>query len=130
MYSTFGGIVTKRLPVLFLDDIVLLPGMVVPVQLDEAAKAAVDAARTSAGGELLIAPRLENRYASFGVVATLEQVGRIRGGASAAVLRTGVRARIGSGVTGPGAALWVEADPVAAGPASEQARQLAAEYKQ
>ena len=34
---------SKRLPVLFLDDIVLLPGMVVPVELDEAAQAAVDA---------------------------------------------------------------------------------------
>jgi ATP-dependent Lon protease len=121
---------SKRLPVLFLDDIVLLPGMAVPVELDEAAQAAVDAARTSADSELLIAPRLEDRYASFGVVATIERVGKFRGGSSAAVLRTGVRARIGSGVTGPGAALWVEAEPVAVGPPNEQVRQLAAEYKQ
>ncbi|MFC4070363.1 endopeptidase La [Actinoplanes subglobosus] len=120
---------SKRLPVLFLDDIVLLPGMVVPVQLDEAAQTVVDAARTSAGSELLIAPRLEDRYASYGVVATVEQVGRIRGGEPAAVLRTGPRARIGSGVTGPGAALWVEAEPVPTEKASEQVRELAAEYK-
>lgn len=121
---------SKRLPVLFLDDIVLLPGMVVPVVLDEAAQAAVDAARTSAGDELLIAPRLEDRYASYGVVAGLEQVGKIRGGSPAAVLRTGARARIGSGVTGPGAALWVEAEPVETQPATEAVRVLAAEYKQ
>ncbi|MEU4424291.1 endopeptidase La [Actinoplanes sp. NPDC024001] len=120
---------SKRLPVLFLDDVVLLPGMVVPVVLDEAAQAAVDAARTSAGSELLIAPRLEDRYASYGVVATLEQVGRIRGGSPAAVLRTGPRARIGSGVTGPGAALWVEAEPVTPAAPSEEVRDLADAYR-
>ncbi|GIE32638.1 Lon protease [Actinoplanes italicus] len=121
---------SKQLPVLFLDDIVLLPGMVVPVELDEAAQAAVDAARTSAGSELLIAPRLDNRYAAYGVVASVERVGKFRGGSAAAVLRTRSRAKIGSGVTGPGAALWVEAEPEPAGPASEHARELAAEYKQ
>ncbi|MFI5931940.1 endopeptidase La [Actinoplanes sp. NPDC051494] len=121
---------SKRLPVLFLDDIVLLPGMVVQVEMDEAAQAAVDAARTSSGSELLIAPRLEDRYASHGVVATVRQIGKSRGGSPAAMLRTGTRARIGSGVTGPGAALWVEAEPVEAGRPGEHARELAAEYKQ
>ncbi|WP_436536806.1 endopeptidase La [Actinoplanes sp. HUAS TT8] len=103
--------------------------MVVPVELDEKAQAAVDAARTAAGSELLIAPRLEDRYASYGVVATVVQVGKFRGGSPAAVLRTGVRARIGSGVTGPGAALWVEADPVTPETPGDQAVELAAEYK-
>ncbi|KUL39497.1 Lon protease [Actinoplanes awajinensis subsp. mycoplanecinus] len=121
---------SKRLPVLFLEDIVLLPGMVVPVELDEKAQAAVDAARTSADAELLIAPRLDDRYASYGVVAVVERVGKFRGGTPAAVLRTGVRAKIGSGVTGPGAALWVEAEPVEAVAGGEAARELAAEYKQ
>ena len=37
------------LPVLPLTDAVLLPGMVIPVTLDSATQAAVDAARTSAG---------------------------------------------------------------------------------
>ncbi|GAA2677362.1 Lon protease [Actinoplanes palleronii] len=108
----------------------LLPGMVVPVELDEKAQAAVDAARTSADAELLIAPRLDDRYASYGVVAVVERVGKFRGGTPAAVLRTGVRAKIGSGVTGPGAALWVEAEPVEAVAGGEAARELAAEYKQ
>ncbi|WP_109509505.1 endopeptidase La [Nocardioides speluncae] len=121
-----------RLPVLFLDDVVLLPGMIVPVELDEAAQAAVDAARASAGegetAELLVAPRLDGTYAEYGVVAEIEKVGRFRGGESAAVLRTSQRARIGSGVTGPGAALWVEAEPVDE-PTSERTPELAAEYK-
>ena len=116
------------LPVLFLSDLVVLPGMVVPIGLDDAAQAAVDAARASSDGELLLAPRLEDRYASYGVVATVERVGRLMGGGPGAVLRAGRRARIGSGVTGPGAALWVEVEPVEE-TVSDHARELAEEYK-
>lgn len=105
----------RRLPVLSLSDVVVLPGMVVPIEVDEPARAALDAAQAAAQedggkGELLLAPRLPDRYATFGVVATIEQVGRLAGGAPAAVLRAGQRARIGTGVSGPGAALWVEAE--------------------
>jgi ATP-dependent Lon protease len=116
------------LPVLFLSDLVVLPGMVVPIGLDDAAQAAVDTARTSSDGELLLAPRLEDRYASYGVVATVERVGRLMGGGPGAVLRAGSRARIGSGVTGPGAALWVEVEPVEE-TVTDHARELAEEYK-
>src|SRR5689334_22736658 len=123
----------QRLPVLLLNDGVLLPGMIVPIELDEAAQAAVDTARISAdsGGtdQLLVAPRLDDRYASHGVVATIEKVGRFRGGSPAAVLRAGGRARIGSGVTGPGAALWVEATPVADEGLTQRADELAVDYK-
>ena len=116
------------LPVLFLSDVVVLPGMVVPIELDEAAQAAVDAAQASGENELLIAPRLEDRYASYGVVATVERVGRLMGGGPGAVLRAGRRARIGSGVTGPGAALWVEVEPVEE-IVTDHARELAEDYK-
>src|SRR5262245_42386332 len=96
-----------RLPVLFLDALVLLPGMVVPIELGDSARAAVDAAQaaTTEGGtpQILVAPRIDGGYASYGVVADVDKVGKFRGGAPAAVLRTGPRARIGSGVTGPGA---------------------------
>ncbi|MGI8416418.1 MAG: endopeptidase La, partial [Nakamurella sp.] len=78
---------------------------------------------------VLLAPRLADRYATHGVVATIEKVGRSTGGAAAAVLRAGVRARIGTGVTGPGAALWVEAIEVTDQPASTRASELAVEYK-
>ena len=114
----------RRLPVLFVSDLVVLPGMVVPVELDEPAQAAVDAARATGEGELLLAPRLDDRYAAFGVVATIEQLGRLPGGGPAAVLRAGGRARIGSGVTGPGAALWVEAELVSDAPVTEAVREL------
>jgi ATP-dependent Lon protease len=119
---------TMNLPVLFVADLVVLPGMVVPIELDEPARAAIEAARASSGGRLLVAPRLEDRYASYGVVATVERVGRFSGGAAAAVLKAEHRGRIGSGVTGPGAALWVEVEPVTE-TVTDRARELAEEYK-
>jgi ATP-dependent Lon protease len=118
----------KSVPVLFLSDSIVLPGMVVPIELDDAARAAVDAARASESGELLIAPRLDDRYPSYGVLASIVQVGRIAGG-TAAVVRGTNRAQIGAGTNGPGAALWVEVTEVVEAPATDETRALAAEYK-
>ncbi len=116
-------------PVLFVSDPVVLPGMVVPIALDDAARAAVDAARATDSGKLLIAPRLEDRYPSYGVLASILQVGRIAGGGAAAVVRGERRAHIGAGAAGPGAALWVEVTEVAEPEPSDETRALAAEYK-
>ena len=85
------------LPVLFVSDLVVLPGMVVPIELDEPSQAAIDAARASSDGRLLVAPRLEDRYASYGVIASVERVGRFSGGSPAAVLKAERRGRIGTG---------------------------------
>jgi ATP-dependent Lon protease len=126
----------QHLPVLSLTETVVLPGMTVPIELDESAQAAVDAARSTREddkdgslGELLIAPRLKDRYATYGVVATIEQVGQLAGGGPAAVLRAVRRTKIGTGVAGPGAALWVAAELVPDEPTSEKATALAKEYK-
>ena len=115
---------------LFLSDSIVLPGMVVPIELDDAARAAVDAARASESGELLIAPRLEDRYPSYGVLASIVQVGRVAGGSgTAAVVRGKGRAQIGAGANGPGPALWVEVTEVEESAATDETRALAAEYK-
>ncbi|MDT5116165.1 MAG: ATP-dependent Lon protease, partial [Mycobacterium sp.] len=120
----------KSLPVLFVTDTIVLPGMVVPIALDDAAQAAIDAARASDSGELLLAPRLEDRYPSHGVIAKIVQVGRIPGGGgTAAVVRGERRAQIGAGATGPGAALWVEVTEVADVETTDEIKALAAEYK-
>jgi ATP-dependent Lon protease len=120
---------TLKLPVLPLTDSVLLPGMVVPVRLDEPEiQAAVDAA-SSVDRKILVVPRLDGRYAAIGTVAVLEQVGRLPSGEKAAVVRGEVRARIGSGVTGPGAALWVEAEKVTDPAPTGRVLELAKEYK-
>ena len=110
-------------------ELVLLPGMVVPVQLDGEAQAAVDAARAAGTERLLVVPRPDGRYATLGVIAVIDQVGRLPGGAPAAVLRGVTRARVGAGVTGPGAALWVEVTEVDTPAATERVRKLAGEYR-
>jgi len=115
-------------PVLFVADQVVLPGMVVPIALDDAARAAVEAARATDSGKLLIAPRLDDRYPSYGVVASILQVGRVAGGV-AAVVRGERRAHIGAGANGPGTALWVEVTEVDEGEPTDETRTLAAEYK-
>ncbi|MBV9351948.1 MAG: endopeptidase La [Mycobacterium sp.] len=119
----------NSVPVLFISDPIVLPGMVVPISLDDAARAAIDAARASESGKLLIAPRLDDRYPSYGVLASILQVGRIAGGGAAAVVRGERRAHIGAGTTGPGAALWVEVTEVTEPEPSNEIRALAAEYK-
>ncbi|MEZ0073076.1 endopeptidase La [Planotetraspora sp. GP83] len=120
----------KILPVLPLDDEVVLPGMVVPLDLsDSEVRAAIDAARASGESRVLLVPRVDGRYGAIGVSAVVEQVGRLPGGEPAAVVRGVDRMRVGTGTTGPGAALWVEAtvlEPVASG---HRAEELAKEYK-
>jgi len=121
---------TTRLPVLFLTDLVVLPGMVVPIELDDAARAAVDTAKAHSDDALLVAPRLEDRYASYGVAASIVQLGRLATGEPAAVIKAERRVKIGSGVSGPGTALWVEAEDLPeTAPDTEEVRKLAGEYK-
>lgn len=121
---------SKTVPVLFVTDTIVLPAMVVPIALDDAARAAVDAAQAGESHELLIAPRLEDRYPTHGVVARILQVGRVPGGGgSAAVVRGERRAHIGAGASGPGAALWVEVDEVPEAEVTEEVKALAVEYK-
>ncbi len=139
------------LPVLPLDDAVVLPGMVVPLDLtDGEARAAVEAARAlddrdgadrvpgtrSAAAarkpQVLLVPRIDGRYAAVGTLGTVEQIGRLADGDPGAVVRGVGRVRIGAGTSGPGAALWVEATPVTEPRATEApgvVADLVREYK-
>ncbi|UNS98951.1 endopeptidase La [Streptomyces tubbatahanensis] len=124
------------LPVLPIDaeDGVVLPGMVVPLELsDSDVRAAVDAAKSaastasapegaSAGSEgaapadkprVLLVPRVEGTYAGIGVEGRVEQTGRLADGDPGALIRALRRVRVGTGTSGPGAALWVLGTPVA-----------------
>ncbi|GAA0669261.1 endopeptidase La [Kitasatospora atroaurantiaca] len=126
------------LPVLPLDDEVVLPGMVVPLDLsDTEVRAAVEAARAAASGaakpQVLLVPRLDGSYAAVGTLATVEQVGRLADGDPAALVRAVRRVRIGAGTTGPGAALWVETSAFRESsvglPVAGRALELVKEYK-
>jgi ATP-dependent Lon protease len=122
-----------QLPVLPLSDTVVLPGMVVPVALDDhEVRAAVEAAQLTGGEtpQLAVVPRLDGHYAAVGTLAEIEQVGRLPGGQAAAVIRGIDRLKIGTGTTGPGAALWVEAEVLPVPDAYDpKVVELAREYK-
>ena len=126
---------TVKLPVLPLDDVVVLPGMVVPMRLADAeVRAAIDAARAAAGDPsaqpgILLVPRLDGKYAAVGTWGVVEQIGRLPGGEQAAVVRGTSRVRIGAGTTGPGAALWVQGTVLDETGAPERGEELAREYR-
>ncbi|MFE7125265.1 endopeptidase La [Streptomyces sp. NPDC057617] len=129
------------LPVLPLDDEVVLPGMVVPLDLSDAeVRAAVEAAQAAAragdGGKgkpkVLLVPRIDGTYAGTGVLGTVEQVGRLSDGDPGALIRGRGRVQIGAGTTGPGAALWIEGlsiDETAPDPLPGAVVELVKEYK-
>src|SRR5262244_846628 len=126
------------LPVLPLDDTVVLPTMVVPLDISSSeARASIEAAQMSAeapgsnenGPQILLVPRLGGKYAPVGTLAAVEQVGRLPSGEQAAVVRGLSRVRIGTGTTGPGAALWVEGTVLEEPPGGPKAQELAREYR-
>src|SRR5215469_14935680 len=123
---------TFSLPVLPLDD-----NMVVPLDLSaaepraaiEAAQLAAAAADGDAAAQVLLVPRPGGSYAPIGTLATIEQVGRLPSGERAAVVRGTARVQIGTGTVGPGHALWVEGTVINEPEPSQQAAELAREYR-
>ncbi len=128
---------TLSLPVLPLDDNVVLPTMVVPLDLSAAEpRAAIEAAQlaaAAAGGDaradVLLVPRPDGKYAPVGTLASIEQVGRLPSGERAAVVRGISRVVIGAGTVGPGQALWVSGTVIDEPEPGPQAADLAREYR-
>jgi ATP-dependent Lon protease len=121
---------TQILPLLPLTTGVVLPGMVVTLTIEsDDARTAVSAARAT-GGELLLVPRVDSRYARVGTVGKVEDVGSLPSGMEAVVIRGLHRATIGAGVPGTGDATWVQVDP-SPDPAepTQRALELAREYR-
>jgi len=120
------------LPLLPLDDRVILPHMTVPVAVEsEGARAAVLAARQTDGLVVLV-PRIEGQYARVGTVAHIEESGRLPDGRQASVFRGLYRAVLSSGAVEREGALWMTVEPApdadleALPPAAES---LAREYR-
>src|ERR1700728_2079094 len=132
---------TLTLPVLPLDDEVVLPGMVVPLETSQPeVSSAIDAAqapsrqvpgvRSEIKARVLLVPRLPDRgRAGVGTLALIEQVGRLPGRQPGAVVRGVSRVKIGSGTTRPGAALWGEGTVVEDTGRGPKADELAQQYK-
>jgi ATP-dependent Lon protease len=125
-----ASIDTHVLPLLPLTTGVVLPGMVVTLTLEsDEARRAVSAADAT-DSELLLVPRVGQRYARVGTVAGVEDVGRLQNGMDALVIRGLHRAVVGVGVPGTGDATWVQAEP-SPDPSdpSPRAEELAREYR-
>jgi ATP-dependent Lon protease len=119
----------QALPLLPLTTGVVLPGMVVTLTIEsDEARAAIGATAEGDDALLMTVPRVDGRYARVGVVAKIEDVGRMRNGVEAVVIRGLHRATVGLGVAGTGEATWVQIES-ADEPVTERARELAKEYR-
>src|SRR5918996_5758756 len=121
---------TQALPLLPLTTGVVLPGMVVTLTIEsDEARAAIGAAAEGDDALLLTVPRIDGRYARVGVVAKIEDVGRMRNGVEAVVIRGLRRATVGLGVPGTGEATWVQIETAPEEATSARAGELAKEYR-
>ena len=121
---------SELLPVLPLDDVVVLPHMTVTLGVEgDTQRAAIEAARQ--GNHLVVlVPRIEGRFAQVGTVARLQDSGQLPNGAEVTILRGEYRARLGGGQADVGGVLWVQVQPaVDTDQPSERARELAREYR-
>src|SRR5713101_110236 len=121
---------SELLPVMPMDDVVVLPHMTVTLAVEgDTAKAALEAARQG-NRMILLAPRIDGQYGTIGTVARLGDSAELPTGAEAFMLRGEYRARLGSGQADIGGALFVKADPIAdPEPPSERVVELAREYR-
>ncbi|MBJ7608261.1 MAG: endopeptidase La [Candidatus Dormibacteraeota bacterium] len=120
---------SELLPILPLDDVVVLPGMTVTLAIEgDTQKAAVSAAQTG-NRLLLLVPRISGTFSGIGTVARLEESGKLPTGAEVSIIRGLHRARLGSGQSDIGGALWVQVEPLPDGEPTDGARELAREYR-
>jgi ATP-dependent Lon protease len=121
---------SELLPVLPMDDVVVLPHMSVTLAVEgDNQKAAIEAARQ--GNRLiLLVPRIDGKFGAIGTAARLGESAELPTGAEAFMIRGEYRARLGSGQADIGGALWVKADPIVdPEPPTEKVQELAREYR-
>ncbi|TMC39186.1 MAG: endopeptidase La [Chloroflexi bacterium] len=121
---------SELLPVLPMDDVVVLPHMSVTLAVEgDDQKAAIEAARQGSRLILLV-PRIDGKFGAIGTAARLGESAELPTGAEAFMIRGEYRARLGSGQADIGGALWVKADPILdPEPPTEKAQELAREYR-
>src|SRR5467141_5257080 len=120
---------SELLPVLPMDDVVVLPHMSVTLAVEgDDQKAAIEAARQG-NRKILLVPRIDGQFGTIGTAARLGESAELPTGAEAFIIRGEYRAHLGSGQADIGGALWVKADPVPDAEPSEKALELAREYR-
>src|SRR6184192_278955 len=103
---------SELLPVLPMDDVVVLPHMSVTLAVEgDDQKAAIEAARQGSRLILLV-PRIDGKFGTICTAARLGESAELPTGAEAFMIRGEYRARLGGGQADVGGALWVKADPI------------------
>jgi ATP-dependent Lon protease len=121
---------SELLPVLPMDDVVVLPHMTVTLAVEgDDQKAAIEAAKQ--GNRLiLLVPRINGKFGTIGTVGRLGDSAELPTGAEAFMIRGEHRARLGSGQADIGGALWVKAEPIVdPDPPTDKVLELAREYR-
>ncbi|HZQ48758.1 MAG TPA: endopeptidase La [Candidatus Dormibacteraeota bacterium] len=121
---------SELLPVLPMDDVVVLPHMTVTLAIEgDSQRAAIDAARQGSRLILLV-PKIDGKFGGIGTVARLGDSAELPTGAEAFMIRGEYRARLGSGQAEINGALLVKADPIIEpDPPTDRALELMREYR-
>src|SRR5438067_12889515 len=103
---------SELLPVLPMDDVVVLPHMSVTLAVEgDSQKAAIEAAHQ--GNRLvLLVPRIDGKFGAIGTAARVGESAELPTGAEASMIRGAYRARPGSGQAHIGGAPCAKADPI------------------
>ena len=100
----------QTLPLVPLPGGVALPDMVLTIALESAAaRKAIDAAGE---GPVLLVPKLDDRYATVGVIGSIASRGKLPDGTDAVTIHAGRRARLGAATTTEHPGLWIEAEVI------------------
>jgi len=97
------------LPVLPLTSGVVFPDMVVTVAAESERAKQVASENDS---QIFLLPRIDGNFSNVGVIATVEDKGRLPNGNLALTLRAQGRARAGVGVRDDAQGLWLEVHPI------------------
>ena len=121
---------SELLPMLQLEDVVVLPHMTVTLAVEgDDQKAAIEAARQG-NHQVLLVPHVDGRYATVGTVARVQDTGQLPTGAEVTILEGEYRGRAGSGEADIGGVLWVQVEAIREPEEpSERALELAREYR-
>src|SRR3984893_15675543 len=120
---------SELLPILQLDDVVVLPGMTATLAVESDPQRAALAAAQNGNRLILLVPRVGGQFSAIGTVAQVVESGQLPSGAEVSILKGLHRARLGGGQSDIGGALWVQVEPLPDGDPSDAARELAREYR-
>ncbi len=121
---------SELLPILPLDDVVVLPHMKVTIAIEgDVQRAAFHAARDG-GGRVLLVPRIDGRFGTVGTIARIKEAGELLNGLEVVLITGEQRARLGAAQADIAGALWVQVEPhPEPDPPSEAAQDSAREYR-